>query len=107
MKLEFIDKCSELAAFEIKEAWELRDKADDFNRGSQENLRQAMKRLRARMGLSANSFGKLCGVTPQYIFALEAGRAKWNDRMILKLEESLRQKEAALASEDLQSGSEA
>lgn len=107
MKLEFIEKTNIPTALNIKDAWSLRDEADELNYQSQQTLRQAMKEMRGSMGLSANSFGKLCGVTPQYIFALEAGRAKWNDRMILKLEESLRQKEAALASEDLQSGSEA
>ena len=107
MKLEFIEKINIPTSLSIKDAWSLRDEADELNRKSQEALRQAMKEIRSRMGLSASSFGKLCGVTPQYIFALEAGRAKWNDRMILKLEENLRQKEAALASEDLQSGSEA
>lgn len=107
MDLKFIEKSNALSACNIKVAWSLRDEADELNRKSQEALRQAMKEVRSRVGLSANSFGKLCGVTPQYIFALEAGRAKWNDRMIIKLEENLRQKEAALASEDLQSGSEA
>lgn len=107
MDLEFIKKYDATSYSYLQESLDLRKGADDLIQKSQSFARMAMKTIRGRMGLSANNFGKLCGVTPQYIFALEAGRAKWNDRMILKLEQSLRQKEAALASEDLQSGSEA
>lgn len=55
-----------------------------------ERLRETMKSLRGALGYSAKRFGSMCGVTQQYIFSLESGRANWNLRLICNFNEALK-----------------
>lgn len=62
-----------------------------------EQRRKAMKGLRGAMGYSAKRFGSMCGVTQQYIFAMESGRASWSKARIDKFNESLKKQFACPA----------
>ena len=63
----------------------------EVSRG-QSDLSEHMKTLRHYLGLSAQKFGAMCGITQQYVFALEGKRATWKPRMIICLNEALKNK---------------
>jgi transcriptional regulator with XRE-family HTH domain len=52
-------------------------------------MRNAMKTLRERLGLSADIFGGLCGVSGPYIYMLESGQRPWNSKLMTKMNHKL------------------
>ena len=56
-----------------------------------DHMREAMLDLRLKMGMTARTFGSLCGVSKAYIYSLEKGNRPWNlplvDRLISSLED--------------------
>ena len=78
----------------------------EVSRG-QSDLSEHMKTLRHYLGLSAQKFGAMCGITQQYVFALEGKRATWKPRMISRLNEALRAKMPTLKVANLKDGREA
>lgn len=67
--------------------------ADDMRlRAILQQRRDGMRVLRAKLGYSAKTFGEACGVTQQYIFSLESGKAKWSPKLIARCDEHLKSK---------------
>lgn len=58
------------------------DKAAGSVEEARTTMREAMMQTREHLGLSAEKFGKLCGITPQYVFRIEAGGAHWSEDCI-------------------------
>lgn len=65
------------------------DKAHAAEVEYREIMRKAMKTLRERLGVSADVFGGMCGVSGQYIFMLENGRRPWNRKIMNKMSQKL------------------
>lgn len=58
------------------------DAANGMTEEANELLREAMSEARANLGLSAEKFGKLCGITQQYVFRIESRGADWSRNSI-------------------------
>ena len=59
-----------------------KSKMDEANNSTEEAIsliRETMIEARSNLGFSAEKFGKLCGITPQYVFRIEAGKAHWSE----------------------------
>lgn len=64
-----------------------KSKMDEANNSADEAIlliREAMLEARSNLGFSAEKFGKLCGITPQYVFRIEAGKAHWSEDCLNK-----------------------
>ncbi len=73
----------------IMKANESADKAQAAETEYEQNMRDAMKMLRERLGVSADLFGGMCGVTGPYISMLESGQRPWNSKLMTKMNEKL------------------
>ena len=59
-----------------------KSKMDEANNSTEEAIsliRETMIEARSNLGFSAEKFGKLCGITTQYVFRIEAGKAHWRE----------------------------
>ncbi len=62
-----------------------KSKLDDANKSTDEAfllIRETMLKARSNLGMSAEKFGKLCGITPQYVFRIESGKAHWSEECL-------------------------
>jgi hypothetical protein len=73
----------------IMRANEFADKAQAAETEYEQNMREAMKVLRERLGVSADIFGGLCGVSGPYISMLESGQRPWNSKLMTKMNHKL------------------
>jgi len=73
----------------IMRANESADRAQEAETEYEKNMRDAMKTLRERLGLSADIFGGLCGVSGPYISMLESGQRPWNSKLMTKMNHKL------------------
>ena len=55
-----------------------------------DNIRKHMIAIRGKMGLSAEKFGQLCDITPQYVFRIEAGKATWSRKSVARFNANLK-----------------
>lgn len=65
------------------------DRAQAAEEEYEQNMREAMKMLRERLGVSADLFGGMCGVSGPYISMLESGQRPWNSKLMTKMNEKL------------------
>lgn len=88
MKSPLEQKHPDLHALIIK-ANESADKAQEAEAEYEKNMREAMKALRERLGVSTDIFGGLCGVSGAYISMLETGQRPWNSKLMEKMNHKL------------------
>lgn len=62
---------------EIQAALGMAESADKLNAESKKALRKAMLSLRLKEGMTARSFGVLCGISKAYVYMLEKGVRSW------------------------------
>lgn len=63
----------------IRQAKSKMDEANAANEEAILTIREAMIEARTDLDLSAERFAKLCDITPQYVFRIEAGKAHWSE----------------------------
>lgn len=63
----------------IRQAKSKMDEAKSANEEAILTIREAMIEARSDLDLSAERFAKLCDITPQYVFRIEAGKAHWSE----------------------------
>lgn len=76
----------------LRQAQEKSEQATNMRIESRQMLYEAMKKARGELGLSAEKFGIMCGVTPQYVFRIESGKAHWSEKSISQFINALEEK---------------
>lgn len=66
----------------LRQAQKKSEQATNMRNESRQMFLEVMKDARGELGLSAEKFGIMCGVTPQYVFRIESGRAHWSNKSV-------------------------
>lgn len=49
------------------------------------SIKEAMKTIRLELGMSADQFASVLGVSSAYVYMLESGERNWNNKLVDKV----------------------